>query len=128
MLVATGTDILRSLSVIVRELIWRMSKPYGGCRPWGSKDSLVRPALGALGGSPHPNLFAESWVEWLAFVVFLAVLTSDLSQTDQVSKSPGFPEKWRSFDEGHLQARKQTTTRTSPSLTLSTLTLVSSLS
>lgn len=26
MLVAIGTDVLRSLSVIVRELIWRMSK------------------------------------------------------------------------------------------------------
>lgn len=34
MLVATGTDVLRSLSVIVRELIWRMSDLHSECWLW----------------------------------------------------------------------------------------------
>ena len=86
-----------------------MSKPYGGCRPWGlDKQITSETCSGSARRVTSPNpLFAEGRVGWLAFVVFLAVLTSDLSQTDQVSTSPGFPEKWRSFDEGHLQARSR---------------------
>lgn len=64
MLVAIGTDVLRSLSVIVRELIWRMSKPYGGCRPWGLDKQITSETCSGSARrvtSPNPSLLRGVW-------------------------------------------------------------------
>nr|GKH18180.1 hypothetical protein CE91St29_24930 [Corynebacterium striatum] len=64
MLVATGTDVLRSLSVIVRELIWRMSEALWRVQAVGFDKRFTSETCSGSARrvtSPNPSLLRDGW-------------------------------------------------------------------